>query len=590
VSKKKSTDWLIEKSKSIFGDQFDYSNTIYIDAKSKIHFRCKVHGISFSQTSNNHFISKFPCPLCKAKNDRNRYSLTLNEFKKRVFSIHGDVFDFNKAYYINNSTPIKLICKFHKLEIDRPPTSFLNGHGCPKCQQEKERSKRSVETLKSINKYVEKLGGLCVSKNYKSSKTDLLFRCKNGHEFYESWSDIKHVMRWCPKCSRNKLIGESLARQILEHLLSIKLPSTFIPELNGLQLDGYHKSKKIAFEYQGYQHFTEDSHFHQKSARFQAQLERDELKKKLCQKNDITLIEIFEFKTIRANRIELFVEDVKSILNEIGLKYTKKPFEIDLFDLYHGKKSDLYDRAKKVVEKKGGKIQEYVGAESFHKYQCKINHTIRGRNLAVIIKSNASCPHCDKDQKFQKLKSKIEDRRGTLVDKKIKPKGLGALYKWKCENGHVSNTKGSYILQGSWCKSCQIDSFKVKFNESTMIALIEDIEGGRLYQKEIFKKYDISNTALQRIIKENKLNENYRLQDRKTQVKKTKGRLFQIDSETLKVIRTFESLQAVKQYKDGIFKPEGIRGQMKKYRKAYGYYWCREFKYEETQEILKNKK
>ena len=69
-------------------------------------------------------------------------------------------------------------------------------------------------------------------------------------------------------------------------------------------------------------------------------------------------------------------------------------------------------------------------------------------------------------------------------------------------------------------------------------------------------------------------------QDRKAQKKRAKGKLLQIDP------YNFESLEAVKHDESGLYKPEGIRQQMKKYKKAYGYYWSRADDYKKTIKIL----
>ena len=53
------------------------------------------------------------------------------------------------------------------------------------------------------------------------------------------------------------------------------------------------------------------------------------------------------------------------------------------------------------------------------------------------------------------------------------------------------------------------------------------------------------------------------------------------------MIKEFESLEAVKHYKSGLYKPEGIRQQMNKYKKAYGYYWSRACDYEQTIKMIK---
>ena len=87
------------------------------------------------------------------------------------------------------------------------------------------------------------------------------FQCREGHIFYESWADVKFSMRWCKECAPNRLVGETLTRMILEHLLSTKMPSSYLKSMGGLQLDGYSKQRNIAFEYQGYQHYTKENVF-----------------------------------------------------------------------------------------------------------------------------------------------------------------------------------------------------------------------------------------------------------------------------------------------------------------------------------------
>ena len=113
------------------------------------------------------------------------------------------------------------------------------------CTKEKIQKERSERTLNEIKLYVANLNGKCISETYINNQTNLEFECENGHRFFESWSDIKNVLRWCPHCSPNKLIGETLSRLILEHLLKIKLPSAYIESMEGLELDGYNSEKKL---------------------------------------------------------------------------------------------------------------------------------------------------------------------------------------------------------------------------------------------------------------------------------------------------------------------------------------------------------
>lgn len=347
MSKKRNTKWIIEQSKLLFGDSFDYSASEYRDAKTKIKFRCKKHDYSFEQTSNNHLKSKHPCKFCLQEARRAEFSDSIHTFKNKIRAIYGDQFDFNNAKYVNQRTPISLKCVKHGKVITKEPQVFLRGHGCDLCAREESSANLSRQTLNQINRFVVKLNGKCLSKSYFNNEAKLDFECEVGHKFQKSWSAVKNSLRWCPKCSPNKLIGETLARLILEHLLQLKLPSVYIKEMEGLQLDGYNSKNRIAFEYQGYQHYTKNSHFHSDQSRYNSQIERDKYKKELCKKNKITLIEIFEFKTIRAGRIQLFVDQVKRTLNEQHLSYNHEPFQLDLVELYRGRKSELYEEAKK---------------------------------------------------------------------------------------------------------------------------------------------------------------------------------------------------------------------------------------------------
>jgi hypothetical protein len=587
LSKKRDTQLLIESSKSCFGDTLDYDASVYIDAKTKIKFRCKKHDYTFEQTSNNHLNSNHPCKYCLQESRRKALSDSLETFKNKIQTKYGNLFDFENANYINQRTPISLKCLKHNKVITKEPQVFLRGNGCDLCVKEESSANLSERTFKEIKSFVSKLNGKCLSKNYLNNKSKLDFECNAGHQFQKSWSEVKNSLRWCSKCSPNKLIGETIARLILEHLLKINLPSLYIKEMDGLQLDGYNESHKIAFEYQGYQHFTENSHFHQSNKRFEEQLKRDQYKKALCKQNGIILIEIFEFKTIRSGRIKLFFEQVKEKLSELNIVYNDEPFNLDMSELYRGKRSELYELAKEVVEKNNCKIQEFIGSESKHSYFCANGHEITNRTLDVIIKSNASCPHCESERRFEELKNIIESKGGKILDRNLKTKGLSENYNWICNQGHQCISKGQYLYDGLWCRTCQIENKKVKLPPSVIQQLVKDATSGQFYQKDIPNKYGIGAAVYRRIIKDLKIQTNYLPQDRTIQTKRTNGRVVQISPDNFQIIKIFDCLEAVKNDEKGLFKPEGIRHQIKKHKKAYGYYWSKEEDLEETIKLIK---
>ena len=360
---------------------------------------------------------------------------------------------------------------------------------------------------------------------------------------------------------------------ILEHLLSTSMPSSYLKSMGGLQLDGYCKKRKLAFEYQGYQHYTKGSYFHNNAEKYKNQQARDSQKKLLCKENGITLIEVFEFKTIRKSRVSIFVEEVKRLLNHLGIQYTKAPFIIDLERLYRGRESRLYEIAKVEVEKENATIQDYIGSESNHIVTCKKGHKT-SKKLSVLKRNGFNCSDCIKLEKY-----KIEKRGGKLINEKLKNKGFSNLYDWICDKGHKNLTKGQYLFNGHWCKKCQVINQTVFIDKEEFIAVAKD---NTMTTNEKLKKLNISISVFYSRLRKFNIKNSHKPQDRSSQdvSSKSKGEIYQLDPISLKIIKKYKYLEAVRKESKGKFKPEGVRGQMKRNKKAYGYYWTRANKYE----------
>ncbi len=89
---------------------------------------------------------------------------------------------------------------------------------------------------------------------------------------------------------------ESLAREFLKRIFGVDFskvrPVWLVNPETGkrLELDGYSKLLKIAFEYNGPQHYEYFERYHKSIQDYYDQLIRDEYKKKICEENDIILI------------------------------------------------------------------------------------------------------------------------------------------------------------------------------------------------------------------------------------------------------------------------------------------------------------
>lgn len=92
--------------------------------------------------------------------------------------------------------------------------------------------------------------------------------------------------------------GERITRRVFEHLFKkpfVRVRPDFLknPESNrNLELDGYNEELKIAFEYNGIQHYCFPNGFKQTKKEFEQQLRRDKFKMEKCNEHGIYLITV----------------------------------------------------------------------------------------------------------------------------------------------------------------------------------------------------------------------------------------------------------------------------------------------------------
>lgn len=97
--------------------------------------------------------------------------------------------------------------------------------------------------------------------------------------------------------------GELECRRVLEEIFGRQFPKNrpnFLRnpvtsnelDSNNLELDCYNPDLKLAVEYNGIQHYKYVPYFHKSKDAFQNQKYRDYMKREMCEKNGITLIEV----------------------------------------------------------------------------------------------------------------------------------------------------------------------------------------------------------------------------------------------------------------------------------------------------------
>lgn len=183
----KSQNFFFDKAKTIHGDKYDYSESVFVSSKKPIDIICKKHNYKFTlKRAQAHLQGTFQgCPICSkekrelqaeiAKKEREarrkeearmrgktpRKPLSEEEkqekllkckktrqerFLQKARAKYGDTYDYSLVEYQGREIPVKIICKTHGV-FPICPRTFLQGthshpaHGCPKCDGIQEQKK-----------------------------------------------------------------------------------------------------------------------------------------------------------------------------------------------------------------------------------------------------------------------------------------------------------------------------------------------------------------------------------------------------------------------------------------------------------------
>lgn len=149
--REKSSKDFFKKAYEKFGDKFDYSKVEFINNNTPVEIICQEHGV-FEMTPKIHInISKYGCQQCANDSmSKNRADKNKSEFLTNAKNIHGDKYDYSKVDYINNTTPVEIICSEHG-SFKMLPVIHLNysKSGCRQCS-----SKYNKNTSNQKNKII----------------------------------------------------------------------------------------------------------------------------------------------------------------------------------------------------------------------------------------------------------------------------------------------------------------------------------------------------------------------------------------------------------------------------------------------------
>ena len=450
--------------------------------------------------------------------------------------------------YLNINTKLMWECaKGHQWKAI-PDTVKNRGSWCAECAGRKKLTIKDMQTL------AKSRSGKCLSKTYKGAHSNLEWECVSGHRWKAPANRIKNSGTWCPEC--NFGVSERICKAYFQQLFGKPFPKgrpKWLTNSRGYQmeLDGYCRELKIAFEHQGEQHYTTKTHFIVSDEILMQRKKDDAKKRQLCKKNGIRLISIpalykrtalenlqgliyKECKRLRVRRpagmldknINLksvwsriqnkeFIQEMQSIARSRGGKciskfYTTKNAKLEwecakghrwraipysvmrgswCLDCSGSKMLTIEDM-QKVAKSRGGKClsRKYKGGKSKLEWECVKGH--RWKSSPANVKNNESwCPECGGSFKLtiKEMRTLAKSRGGKCLSKKYV--NAQTKLEWECAKGHRWKAVPGSIKGGTWCPECG-GSFKLTIKEMRTLA---KSRGGKC----LSKKYVNTQTKLE---------------------------------------------------------------------------------------------
>lgn len=349
--------------------------------------------------------------------------------------------------YVNTDTKLVWRCaEGHTWE--QRPDHILAGRWCRAC------AGNAPLSLDELREIAATRGGECLAESYVNSKTDVLWECSLGHQWYATFNNVKRGT-WCKECSTG--LGERICRVFFEQLFERPFPKrrpVWLTSSEGsrLELDGYCEELGLAFEHQGEQHYRAVTGLYTDSDKLRQRRALDQRKRYLCKKRGICLVEIPEVPRLTS------IDDLRRVIADACERNRVVPprgfwrREIDLKPAYASPK---LEEMKKIAEARGGKClsSQYVDMTTKLRWQCSEGHT--WNTAPTNIASGRWCPECagNVPLSLEDCQGAAHKRGGLCLSKRYVNAHQHML--WKCEKGHKWRARAAPVIYGrSWCSEC----------------------------------------------------------------------------------------------------------------------------------------
>lgn len=323
------------------------------------------------------------CPRCRYK-DQSDFQIKRTDYRSIIVKHGGEVIG---EIPVKSKDRVTIRCLSHSLEFSTRAYNVAAGYwGCPKC------SNRYLPNLEEFRSALAERGAELLSCDIESSTIPLRVRCDSGHSFQISINKFNNG-RWCPKCSVGRSVGERISQQFMEyvfgHRFEKKRPVWLTFEGKRLELDGYSEELKIAFEYDGDQHFRNNTRLSVRVP-LDERVRLDKAKDSICKSYGVKL---FRFKEHKNGR--LLAEQFRSQHKESTAREPES-FSPSLKEAYAGLSKTKMDSLFSELSARGWSYVsgEYEGINSMIEIACGRGHKTKRNFYSIVSRGIFYCKEC----------------------------------------------------------------------------------------------------------------------------------------------------------------------------------------------------
>ena len=245
------------RAREVHGETYNYEKIKYVTSLKKVEIICAKHG-EFLQSPNSH-VKGTGCPKCSGTGTRHNQNDVIDSFKK----VHGDTYSYEMVNYVNNSTPVKIICKKHG-EFSMSPNKHKSGRGCQKCSKitsiskmsatkTRKQSSRKLTLAEFLRRAYEVHGDnfdYTLVDTFPGLHSKIRVICKEHGEFQQRAE--KHLMgRGCPVCKKSRQYSK-MSKIWLDSLgIETLIREYRLPENKLIPVDGYDPVTNTIYQFHG---------------------------------------------------------------------------------------------------------------------------------------------------------------------------------------------------------------------------------------------------------------------------------------------------------------------------------------------------